>query len=225
MVIRSDPSGTPSVDGFRWPNAESLPSHSYLLPAVLRLLAGLRPTKRRLLDIGCGNGALSAVIAAHGWEVVGVDPSQEGIAVASEAYPTVHFHKGSACDDLRSKLGTFPVVVSLEVVEHVYSPRDFAAGVLDLLDPGGIAIISTPYHGYLKNLALAVTGKMDDHFSALWDHGHIKFWSERTLSRLLRDAGFVINGFERVGRIPPLAKSMIVLCTKPAPCNDPTIRR
>ena len=79
---------------------------------------------------------------------------------------------------------------------------------------GGGVIVSTPYHGYLKNLAMAVTGKMDAHFTALWDHGHIKFWSVRTLTILLEEAGFRDLRFLRVGRIPPLAKSMIAIARR-----------
>ena len=98
----------------------------------------------------------------------------------------------------------------------VYAPRDYARTLVDLLEPGGTAIISTPYHGYLKNLALAATGRMDRHFTALWDHGHIKFWSIRTLSRLLSEAGLQDIRFLRVGRVPALAKSMIAIARKPA---------
>lgn len=50
---------------------------------------------------------------------------------------------------------------------------------------------------------------MDAHFTALWDGGHIKFWSIATLGALLEEAGFTDLRFERVGRIPALAKSMI----------------
>jgi 2-polyprenyl-3-methyl-5-hydroxy-6-metoxy-1,4-benzoquinol methylase len=105
-------------------------------------------------------------------------------------------------------------LLSLEVVEHVYFPRKFAACAYALLEPGGTAIISTPYHGYLKNLVLAATGAMDSHFTALWDHGHIKFWSMRTLGELLREAGFRQIDFRRVGRVPALAKSMIAVARK-----------
>ncbi len=80
---------------------------------------------------------------------------------------------------------------------------------------GGAAVVSTPYHGYWKNLALAVSGKMDAHFTALWDHGHIKFWSEKTLRVLLEEAGFRDIRFRRVGRVPALAKSMIAVARKP----------
>jgi 2-polyprenyl-6-hydroxyphenyl methylase/3-demethylubiquinone-9 3-methyltransferase len=79
------------------------------------------------------------------------------------------------------------------------------------LEPGGTALISTPYHGYWKNLAMAVTGKFDRHVDPLWDYGHIKFWSPKTLTSLLTEAGLSVVTFDRVGRIPPLAKSMIAV--------------
>jgi 2-polyprenyl-6-hydroxyphenyl methylase/3-demethylubiquinone-9 3-methyltransferase len=82
------------------------------------------------------------------------------------------------------------------------------------LKPGGALILSTPYHGYWKNLALAVTGKLDDHFTALWDGGHIKFWSRGTLAQLLEEAGFRVERFVGVGRLPFLWKSMIVRSCK-----------
>jgi len=75
---------------------------------------------------------------------------------------------------------------------------------------GGEMIISTPYHGYLKNLALAITGKMDSHFTVLWDGGHIKFWSVKTLTKLLNEFGFEVVEFRGSGRLPYLWKSMFV---------------
>lgn len=81
--------------------------------------------------------------------------------------------------------------------------------------PCGNAIVSTPYHAYWKNLILALAGKIDNHFHALWDHELIKFWSIPTLTELLREAGFETPRFERVGRIPPLAKTMIAIAHKP----------
>jgi hypothetical protein len=78
------------------------------------------------------------------------------------------------------------------------------------LAPGGRFIVSTPYHGYLKNIALAVSGKFDRHFSVLWDGGHIKFFSRRTLAQMLADEGFEVVTFVGAGRLPLLWKSMIV---------------
>jgi 2-polyprenyl-6-hydroxyphenyl methylase/3-demethylubiquinone-9 3-methyltransferase len=209
-----------AISGYRYRDKHSSPSHNYLLPSVKSELGRIRSAHPSapppLFDLGCGNGSVGASLADDGWDVTGVDPSSEGIAEAKIAYPHLRLEQGSAYDDLASRFGRFPVVISLEVVEHVYSPRDYARTLFDLAEPGGTAIVSTPYHGYLKNLALAATGKMDSHFTALWDHGHIKFWSERTLTSLLMEVGFTSIRFLRVGRISALAKSMIAIADKPS---------
>ena len=68
-------------------------------------------------------------------------------------------------------------------------------------------IISTPYHGYLKNLVLALTNKWDAHLNPFWDGGHIKFWSRKTISRLLSENGFRVIQFIGSGTITfPLDK-------------------
>jgi 2-polyprenyl-6-hydroxyphenyl methylase/3-demethylubiquinone-9 3-methyltransferase len=117
----------------------------------------------------------------------------------------------SAYDDLRQHFGeVFDACVCVEVIEHLYDPRAFVDRVLQVLRPGGLFILSTPYHGYLKNLALAITGKMDSHYTTLWDGGHIKFWSRATLTTLLQERGFQVIRFEGAGRVPLLWKSMII---------------
>jgi 2-polyprenyl-3-methyl-5-hydroxy-6-metoxy-1,4-benzoquinol methylase len=205
------------ISGYVWENAELNSSHDYLLPALKRILARetLPRDRKRLFELGCGNGSVANELVGLGWDVIGVDPSEQGITQANARFPNIRLKIGSAYDDLAAEYGTFPVVVSMEVVEHVYAPRKYAATLVSLLEQGGVAIVSTPYHGYLKNLALAASGKLDAHFTALWDHGHIKFWSEKTLRSLLEEAGFRGIRFMRVGRIPALAKSMIAIARKP----------
>ena len=206
------------INGYRFDSPALSCSHDYLLPTLLDELARLHATANggtRVFELGCGNGSVANVMAQQGWSVYGVDPSSEGIAQANATYPALRLEEGSAYDDLVARFGRFPVVTSLEVVEHVYAPRQYAATLFSLLEPGGTAIVSTPYHGYWKNLAMALSGKMDAHFTALWDHGHIKFWSVKTLGELLSEAGFKDIRFVRAGRIPALAKSMIAIARKP----------
>lgn len=206
------------INGYRWNSAAHTCAHDYLLPTLLNEMARLQvgaSAGGRVFDLGCGNGSVANVLAQKGWSVTGVDPSIEGIAKAKAHYPALRLEEGSAYDDLAVRFGLFQVVTSLEVVEHVYAPRKYATMLFSLLEPGGTAIVSTPYHGYWKNLAMALTGKMDAHFTALWDHGHIKFWSVKTLGALLREAGFTDIRFERVGRVPVLAKAMIAIARKP----------
>jgi len=204
------------ADEFKFASADAEHTAQYLLPAVLRILAGEgQAAKTSIFDLGCGNGATAEILQQHGYEVVGVDPSTSGIREAHRAYPNLQLFVGSAYDNLAARFGRFQVVLSLEVVEHVYYPRKFAATLFSLVRPGGLAIVSTPYHGYLKNVGMALSGKLDSHFTALWDEGHIKFWSILTLKELLIEAGFSGISFQRIGRIPVFAKSMIAVARRP----------
>lgn len=210
---------TNPISGFNYEHAGHSCAHPYLLPVVRSQLAGFFASntnkEKRIFDLGCGNGSVAAALAAEGYDVCGVDPSVEGIAQAEAAYPRLRLRIGSAYDNLAAQYGRFPAVISLEVIEHVYAPRDFARTLYDLVEPGGMVLVSTPYHGYLKNLVMAATGRLDNHFTALWDHGHIKFWSLRTLRALLLESGFEAVRFLRVGRVAPLAKSMLAIARKP----------
>ena len=209
---------TDAPTGYKYESADAAHTHAYLFPTVLAELSAhpFPSGAKRVFDLGCGTGATAAALADRGFDVSGVDPSDDAIRLAREARPHLRLEAGSASDDLAGRFGRYPAVVSLEVVEHVFHPRQYARCVFDLLEPGGVAILSTPYHGYWKNLALAVTGKMDAHFTALWDYGHIKFWSVKTLTELLTEAGFEVLRFHRVGRVPLLAKSMIAVARRPA---------
>jgi hypothetical protein len=77
-------------------------------------------------------------------------------------------------------------------------------------------VVSTPYHGYLKNLAVSLAGKWDTHADPLWDCGHIKLWSRKTLARLLTEAGFVDLRFRGAGRVPYMWMSMIMSADRPS---------
>ena len=205
-----------NISGYKYEDAKAFHTHAYLWPPVFKICSTvLQPTPCRFFDLGCGSGAFANALSSRGFTVSGVDPSSSGIAIARKAYPRLQLEAGSTEEDLAARFGRFQVVTSLEVVEHVYAPRLFARRVYDLLEPGGMAIISTPYNGYLKNLAIALLNKSDWHYTALWDDGHIKFWSIKTLGQLLTEAGFTNIQFLRVGRIPVLAKSMIAIARKP----------
>lgn len=203
------------VADYGYASEHAFHTDSYLYPTVIALLGRHAPGKR-IFELGCGNGSTAAKLSNDGYPVVGIDPSRSGIAIAAAQAPQCRLEIGSSDEDLAARFGTFDVVLSLEVAEHVYAPKRYAEAIGDLLAPGGIAIVSTPYHAYVKNLALALTGKLDGHFTALWEGGHIKFWSRRTLATLFQGAGLDEIAFDRVGRIPPLAKSMIATYRKPA---------
>ena len=80
--------------------------------------------------------------------------------------------------------------------------------------PGGLVIVSTPYHGYLKYLAIALPNRWDAHHCPWYDGGHVKFWSRRSLTQLLEQNGFRVVDFVGVGRFPWLWNSMVLVAIK-----------
>jgi 2-polyprenyl-3-methyl-5-hydroxy-6-metoxy-1,4-benzoquinol methylase len=172
---------------------------------------------RTICDLGCGNGHIAGRLGLHGYEVTGIDASRSGIQIAQQTYPSARFIEAMIDRELEQLgLSSFDLVISSDVIEHLYRPSDLLEAAGSLLKPGGHILLGTPYHGYLKNLALAVSGRMDSHFSALHDGGHIKFFSVNTLSQLMTAHSFEDPSFTFYGRAPLLWKNMICHARKPA---------
>jgi 2-polyprenyl-3-methyl-5-hydroxy-6-metoxy-1,4-benzoquinol methylase len=175
---------------------------------VVRRLAQFAPGKQ-IFEIGCGNGQTARRLCDAGFQVCAIEHATSGVEQARMAAPTARIECGSAYDDLSAAYGQFDAVVSIEVIEHLYDPRTFARRVSELLRPGGIALISTPYHGFWKNLAVVLSGRYEHHHNPLWDHGHIKFFTPKSLQALFAEQQMPMLSLDRIGRIPVLAKSML----------------
>jgi 2-polyprenyl-3-methyl-5-hydroxy-6-metoxy-1,4-benzoquinol methylase len=173
---------------------------------------------KAVCELGCGNGYLSGLLGELGFEVLGVDASDSGIEIAQEHYGgSAAFLSRAIGPGLAADLGRerFDVVVSSEVIEHLYTPGDLLDVAFAVFRPGGLLVLTTPYHGYLKNLVIAALGKFDVHVNPLWDGVHIKFFSPRTLSVLVAGSGFGGIEFAYFGRAPWLWKSMVCVARKP----------
>jgi len=204
------------VNSYGWASPGQPHTAAYITPKILEILEELNVT--RVVDLGAGNGVLCGKMQQAGYDVVGVEYDSKGASLASENYPGVPIYNLDITDTsprLLDHEAMFDAAVSTEVVEHLFSPHQFVAYANAVIKPGGHLIISTPYHGYLKNLALSLAGKWDDHHTALWHGGYIKFWSRKTLSKLLEENGFSVVKFYGVGRIRFLWKSMIMVAVKP----------
>ena len=211
--MQADTASRGELAKFHYDSADAAHTEAYLWRHVINLCAELGA--RRVLDIGCGNGALCRELASRGHEAVGCDPSADGVRLARSSAPELVFHQLGVDDDATTVgIDSFDVAIAAEVIEHLVKPRNLPRFAKQVLRPGGHLIVSTPYHGYLKNIVLALTNKWDAHLNPFWDGGHIKFWSRRTLSQLLSEEGFRVIRFAGAGRVPFLWKSMIVVAQK-----------
>jgi 2-polyprenyl-3-methyl-5-hydroxy-6-metoxy-1,4-benzoquinol methylase len=176
------------------------------------------PAGLSVCDLGCGNGFLAAMVAALGHHVVGIDASERLLALARahHQHPGTEYRHGLFGPELTRDLARrpFDLVLSIDVIEHLYTPSILIETAAEILKPGGRFVVCTPYHGYLKNLAVSALGHWDAHHSVAWDGGHIKFFSVRTLSAMV-ERRFAIDRFEYHGRLPWLWKNMICIATKP----------
>jgi 2-polyprenyl-3-methyl-5-hydroxy-6-metoxy-1,4-benzoquinol methylase len=200
------------AETYGWQSGAGHHSCDYLMPEILFRLKSLHA--RRVLDLGTGIGRLSGELFNASYEVVGVEPDAQGLAIARQKYPSVHFYQFGVNDDpcqLLSQEAPFDAVVSTEVVEHLYSPHQLPIYAARVLKKGGHLIVTTPYHGYLKNIGIALLNKWDSHHASLRHGGHIKFWSRATLTTLLEKNGFSVVSFGGVGRMPYLWKSMVLV--------------
>lgn len=206
---------TPEQNAYGWKDPAACQGHDCLLPPLDEILARRLDKAARVLDLGCGNGAVTAHLAARGYAVVGADNAADGIALAREAHPGLRFEVASVYDDdLAARLGApFDAVVSLEVIEHLFYPKRLFEQAKRLVRPGGALVVSTPYHGYAKNLAISLAGGWDKHFGVSWDGGHIKFFSRSTLQKMAADAGFRGLRVRGAGRLPYLWKSIVLEAT------------
>lgn len=181
---------------------------------VIRRHTGIK----KICDLGCGNGYLAWRLGEAGYTVTGIDASDRLLSIARKHYQTdrVTFKKGLMGDAATAQLrdsGPFDLVVSVDVVEHLYRPASLVETAAAILRPGGVLVLCTPYHGYLKNLAIAVLNRWDDHHHVHFDGGHIKFFSTATLKALV-DGAFEPQQMHYYGRFPGFSMNMTCVARK-----------
>jgi 2-polyprenyl-3-methyl-5-hydroxy-6-metoxy-1,4-benzoquinol methylase len=204
---------TPKPLDYAYTHIQPTWDHSIVLPPIMQAIQSM-PKDGSVLDLGCGNGAMLAEIRKHGsWKLRGVESSESAVSMARGAGFDVMLADATA--DLLTLYDkkSFDLIIAVEVIEHVYDPRGLLRQAHALLRPKGRVLLTTPYHGYLKNVLVALAGKHDSHFNPLWDCGHIKFWSPNTLTTALTESGFGDVQFYGAGRVPYLWKSMVLTAT------------
>ncbi|MGD8586130.1 MAG: class I SAM-dependent methyltransferase [Chloroflexota bacterium] len=137
---------------------------------------------RPLLDVGAYTGVFVEVAAARGWQAMGVEPSQWATSVAQARGLPVY--QGTL--DAEMLAGhRFDVITMWDVIEHLDDPAGEVAKARQLLNPGGFMAIHTMD---IDSLTARIMGRR---WPWLMDM-HIQYFSQETMSRLLRDQGLEV---------------------------------
>lgn len=158
----------------------------------------------RCLDVGCGDGGRSGPwLRANAAAYVGVDVSDTAVEAARNAGFEAHVVEDAAM--LPFEDGAFDVVVCIEVLEHLFEPHRAAGEALRVLAPRGVYLVSVPNVAYWRRrLELGLLARWNpfgDDLSARepWRDPHIRFFTPKTLRRMLQVAGFSVSAVDGVG--------------------------
>jgi SAM-dependent methyltransferase len=139
--------------------------------------AASRARGRSVLDVACGTGYGSALIAAAGRLVYAIDVNAAALRFARGRYPGPRYLRADA-HALPLRSATVDTVVSLETIEHLSDARSFLLALRAVMRKGGVLLLSSPN--------AEETAHPNPH--------HVHEMSLEELSALLRVAGFRVTG-------------------------------
>lgn len=112
-------------------------AHGYLYDDLKAMIGSDK--KRTILDVGCGNGEMANRLIDEGYDVYGTDASQSGIVAAKKKNSGRFFVQDINSAKLPSELSSksFDLIISTEVIEHLYNPRDYIKFCKNILMQAG----------------------------------------------------------------------------------------
>jgi ubiquinone/menaquinone biosynthesis C-methylase UbiE len=173
---------------------------AFLLQRLAEIGAGLDRAPR-VLDVGCGEGYFAAALERAGASVVAVDVVAEPLRRALERHPGLDARLVEPEAALAFEDASFDMVWAGETIEHVADTSRWLSELRRVLRSGGVLAISTPDHGPLLRLWLALSaGAFQERFDPRGDH--LRFYTRGGLAGLLADFGFEDVTVRGAGGLP-----------------------
>jgi len=138
------------------------------------------PGRCKLLDVGCGNGEFLLRARCAGWDVKGLEPDPDAAAMARKAGLDVYV---GTVEEAPYEEGSFDVITSHQVIEHVPDPHVFLDAVVKWLRPGGTLWLGTP------NACAWLLPRFGRHYVLLHVPYHLLLFSPGALIRALESQG------------------------------------
>ncbi|ADT83640.1 class I SAM-dependent methyltransferase [Thermococcus barophilus] len=150
-----------------------------------RLIFSMIKTKRgRALDLGCGTGNYTLELYRRGFDVIGVDLSQEMLKIAKAKIPDVLFIRANAYN-LPFKKEAFDLVLSVTMFEFIHEPEKVLNEIYRILKLGGEVVIGT-----MNGKSLWFLFKRVKSLFVETAYRYARFYTSKELESLLANAGF-----------------------------------
>ncbi len=162
------------------------------------LLPLVPPDTRKVLEVGCAEGAFGELLERHGARVTGIEPDRAAAAVAvPRVSRVVAVPLEEAIDELSSE--RFDLVVLSDVLEHLSDPVRDLRHLEGLLEPGGTLLFSLPNAAHAAVLAGMLQGRFDHALEGIVADDHRTYAGSRGWERVLSAGGFSV---ERLQALP-----------------------
>jgi len=165
------------------------------------VLDSIPATSRRVLDLGCGSGALGREIKrVIDCEIVGVTYSVEEAALAGPALDTVLVRDLNTFDPVEA--GEFDCVICSHILEHLYAPEELLQRLHKSLKVDGSLIVALPNVLHWRQRLMFVRGRFRYTDGGIMDRTHFRFFDWATAHALLEDNGFEVITCHADGTFP-----------------------
>jgi 2-polyprenyl-3-methyl-5-hydroxy-6-metoxy-1,4-benzoquinol methylase len=153
------------------------------IQAYERVLDSFEPYRKtnKLIDVGCGIGYFLEVAKKRGWEVYGTEFTEEAVKMCESKGASMKLGPLNTKD---YEAGSFDVVCSFEVIEHINNPREELSSFNKILRKGGLVYCTTPNFNAIERHQL----KAD--WNVLTYPEHLSYYTPKTLKGVFKETGF-----------------------------------
>ena len=162
-----------------------------LNPMKIKALSYFPPPPLKLLDVGCGTGVLSQLLIEKGYDVIGIDISENAINKCKSK--GLNAYQQNLSEKLLFRDEEFDCILMSEVIEHIADTFFVLHELNRVLKTGGVFILTTPNSAFITRRFRYLIGKTS---TETQNFSHLRFFNKKLLTRIVEEANYKILGFK-----------------------------